>query len=153
MPGYVPSPYDGDLMLVPTMDGGDIIITGGQPQMDDGIWTAVYVSLFGADYWGNAIATSQSQVLNSRVEAILNGKWAGLQTMNAVQQAALDALAWMITDGVATAVTAVGAITAPNTIMLTVGITQPGSGPAYQKYQLNWSNQQAQVQAMGAVFY
>jgi phage gp46-like protein len=143
---YTPSPFEGDLMLFPTMDGGDIQIIGGQPIMDPGMSTAVYISLFGQDFWGNSIAPDNSHKLNSKLETIVAGKFKGTQTQNDIQAAALTALQWMIEDGVASAVTALATIPAPDQIMLTVGITQPGAGtPAYLKYLLNWTNQAAQV--------
>ncbi len=142
--GYTPNPYEGDLWLFPTMDGGDIQIMGGQPTMDDGLSSCVYISLFGQDFWGNAIAPDNSHKLNSTLETIVNGKFKGTQTQLDVQAAALVALQWLIDDGVASAVTAVATIPAPNQIMLTVGITQP-NGTQNLKYLINWTNQAAQV--------
>ena len=138
------SPYEGDLMLIPTMDGGDIQVQGGQPTMDGGLSTAVYISLFGHDFWGNAIAPDNSHKLNSTLEALIADKFRGTQTQLDVQAAALTALQWLIDDGVASAVTATATIPAPNQIMLVVGITQP-SGTQNLKYLINWTNQAAQV--------
>lgn len=140
-----PTPFDGDLMLYPTMDGGDVILRGGQPNMDDGLSTAAYISLFGGDYWGNSIAPDNSHKLTGNVQKVMDGKFKGPQTLLDLQAAAQTDLQWMLDDGVASSVTAVATLPLPNQALLVVTITQPGSGVQALKYAINWTNQGAQV--------
>lgn len=138
--------YDGDVRLHPTPDGGAIFFEGGQPAMDSGLQTAVYLSLFTApDWWaasllpvpvGSVLAEPPDEPLTNatRLEAI---------------EAARDALAWMIDKGLAESIVVSAEITAPGVLALSVEITEPGaSTPQTLRYRLNWAAESAYQEAL-----
>ena len=57
------SRYDGDIQIVHTDDGGAITFSSGQPDMEQGLATAVYISLFTEPgWWGNAVSSPDEQI-------------------------------------------------------------------------------------------
>jgi len=141
----VPDAYDGDIFIYPTADGGDINIQAGQPDMDRGLWTAVYLSLFSASgWWGNAIADE-----GEKAESTLDDAMTGMLTPSTrqdIEEAARKALAWMVTAGIAASVTVAASITTATMLSLVVTVAQPNADPLTYKFALNWA---AQRVAMG----
>jgi len=137
--------YDGDVFIYPTADGGDINIQAGQPDMDRGLWTAVYLSLFSAsDWWGNALAGD-----GEAAESTLDAALVGLLTPSVrqdVEEAARKSLAWMIAAGLASAVTVVATIPSASVLSLVVTIAQPATDPTVYRFAMNWATQRV---AMG----
>ena len=135
--------YDGDIMLYPTEDGGDINVPNGQPDMDAGLWTAVYLSLFSGAWWGNAIATQAGQFTAS-VEELMRVD--SNRTRLDVEEAARAALRWLTDEGIASAVEVQATIPATGRIDLVVTIMEPAAEPEVLRYKINWAGQRA---AMG----
>ncbi len=138
--------YDGDVKLYPTEDGGQITLKNGQPYMDDGMETAVYISLFSGDYWGNAIS-ERDEKLESKLESLYSRTLTN-QTRLDAEQYALQALAWMKRQGIAAKIEAEASIPRTGMLGLVIKIYQPDvDDPLILKYQINWANQQI---SMGA---
>jgi phage gp46-like protein len=135
--------YDGDLMLYPTPDGGDINLVGGQPDMDAGLWTAIYLSLFSGKWWGNAISEQAARFADS-IEAVIRTD--SNRDRLDVEEAARKALQWLLDEGIASAVDVQATIPATGWIALAVTITEPGAEPAVLRYKINWAGQRV---AMG----
>lgn len=135
--------YDGDLMLYPTPDGGDINLVGGQPEMDAGLWTAVYLSLFSGKWWGNAISEQAARFADS-IEAVIRTD--SNRDRLDVEEAARKALQWLLDEGIASAVDVQATIPATGWIALTVTITEPGAEPAVLRYKINWAGQRAAME-------
>jgi phage gp46-like protein len=135
--------YDGDLMLYPTPDGGDLNIIGGQPDMDAGLWTTVYLSLFSGVWWGNALSEQAEQLADSIEAVMLDDSNQG--RLN-VQEAARAALRWLVDDGIAAAVDVEATIPTAGWIALTITITEPAADPTVLRYKINWAGQRT---AMG----
>jgi phage gp46-like protein len=135
---------DGDIRLTPTADGGDITWTNGQPDMDQGIETAVYLSLFsGPDWWGNAIA-GQYERAESALEALLS-RTLTVQTMLDAEEAARQALAWMVPAGVAAKVAVSASLPALGWLALQVTVTQPAGDEVTTRYAINWAAQEVRA--------
>ena len=101
---------------------GDIAVSGGDLARDDGLRTAVLISLFtdalarpddeipdGTDdrrgWWGNLpLAGEPADPIGSRLWLLARAKRTE-ETRRRAQTYAQDALAWMVADGVAAAVT------------------------------------------------
>ncbi len=137
--------YDGDVKLIPSQDGGQITIDKGQPVMDAGLETTAYLSLSSGDYWGNAIS-ERDEKTESKLETLFS------QTLNNqvrldAEEYALQALAWMMRQGIATKIEAEASIPRTGFLGLAITITQPDGTIAELKYQINWANQQV---SMGA---
>lgn len=135
--------YDGDLLIYPTDDGGDINVVGGQPDMDAGLWTAVYLSLFTGDWWGNALSDAAARYAASVEDSIRTDSNA--DRLN-VQEAARRALQWLVDDGIAESITVDATIPSGGRLNLTITVQEPAGDPAVLRYEINWAGQRA---AMG----
>lgn len=130
-----------DLYLIPTSSGGDITITDGQPQMTSGIETAVYLSLFTAGYWGNAISDEQyaSEMEDLFARPLTN------QTRLAVMDEAKRLLAWMVENGIAQEIEVRAEIPSVGVLHLAITIHEPGGAEETIAYALNWEAQEASL--------
>lgn len=128
--------YDGDVRLSHTPEGGAITMQAGQPIMDAGLETAVYISLFTRKgWWGN----EPGEDIGSDLEEILR---AGVTpaTVNAAVNAARSALAWLKDIGAASEIEVSAESLDAVTIGLSITITEPGKTTAATKrYVLSWS--------------
>ena len=139
-------PYDGDVRLTPTADGGDITLLGGQPDMDQGLETAVYISLFsGPAWWGNLAGTLDERAV-SDFESLLSMTLTN-QTRLDAEEYARQALAWMTRSGIAAKVSVAATLPALGWLVLAVTIEQPGTDPVVLRYQINWAAQRARMGA------
>ena len=132
---------DGDIRVTPTLDGGRIDMTGGQPAMDPGLMTAVYLSLFTEPgYWG---ASLLPVAVGSGIPALFDEPLTNA-TRLAVIEAARNALAWMIAQGVAESVEPEATITGPGSLSLEIAIQQPApASPLTLRYRMSWAEQAA----------
>jgi len=137
---------DGDVRLTPTADGGDITLLGGQPDMDQGLETAVYVSLFsGPAWWGN-LSGALDERAESNLESLLSQTLTN-QTRLDAEEYARQALAWMLRSGIAAKVTVAATLPTLGWLVLSIVIEQPGTDPAVLRYQINWAAQRARTGA------
>jgi phage gp46-like protein len=141
--------FDGDIRLSLSQDGGIIKIRGGQPDMDDGLTTAVNISLFSqGDWWGNALADDGEEVgstfLDSLAAPLTN------QARLDVIESAKRALAWMTDTGIAGSVDVQATIPAIGRLDLSITIRQPERAPTVFRYTVNWQNQRVILQEAAA---
>ena len=137
---------DGDVRLTPTADGGDITLLNGQPDMDQGLETAAYISLFsGPAWWGNLAGTLDERA-ESELEDLLSQTLTN-QTRLDAEEYARRALVWMTRSVIAARVTVEATLPALGWLALTVTITQPGTDPQVLRYQINWAAQRARMGA------
>ncbi len=136
------SRYDGDVAVRHSLDDGTVTIESGQPVMEQGLSTAVYLSLwtdFG--WWGNALASDPEQI-GSSCGALENEPLTNRVRLD-FEEAARQALAWMVTSGVARSVRVEAAILSPIVLGLTVVIEEPDGTTATSRYRVNWAGQRA----------
>ena len=92
-------------------DGGEIDVVNGEPALDDGIETAVYLSLFGGNeddpgldgdtsrqWWGNAAEPVASRRYRSETQYVLHALAAVPANLRRVEDAAVRDLQWMVTE-------------------------------------------------------
>lgn len=136
---------EGDPKLYDAGDSTDLSIVNGQPVMDEGLENAVYLSLFtGPLWWGDAVSETSEQY-GSLLESVLTRTLTN-QTRLDAEQYARDALAWLVSEGVAKAVTVTGTIPAVGLLGLTIAIEQPDQTITI-KYQINWRTMAVRVGA------
>jgi len=136
--------YDGDVRLTNTEDGGSIEFRAGQPIMDAGIETAAYISLFTARaWWGNDPGSD----IGSDLETILQGRLTSA-TLNAARDEIQRALAWLISDGVASSVEVTAEPAGIDIVLITITITEPARlSPSTLRYRLNWDAERSHLEA------
>ena len=66
--------FFGDVFLTEGEIGGNIQYQNGQPILDGGLETFIYISLFSTDYWGNEIVNNDAEILESGLDDLLNSK-------------------------------------------------------------------------------
>jgi phage gp46-like protein len=135
--------YDGDLQLQHTEDGGDIEFVAGQPRMDGGIETAVYISLFTErGWWGNAAGDEAGSNLESILSDTLTTK-----TLNTAADEIRRALEWLISDGVASSVDVTVSAIGVYSVLLEIIISEPDAlTPTTIRYRLNWDALRARME-------
>ena len=133
--------FDGDVALIMTQDGGEIIYTGGQPLMDvGGLENAVNISLFtDINWWGNALEESEpDKQIGSGFEDNIRSKAVTIAYLRDVENAARDALQWMINQKIAQSIKATATWPEHNTVDLEILITKPDGDNVSFRYSLNW---------------
>jgi phage gp46-like protein len=124
-----------DVLLYQTVDGGEVTCEAGQIELDDGVATATYLSLFGGneddsgddadkavEWWGNKVETDATKKLRSRVQNLLRSIAASSGNLRRIEDAANLDLAWMVETQLATVARASASIPALNWIKLDVKI-------------------------------
>lgn len=136
----MPDIYSGDFRLSHTEDGGDIRFVAGQPAMDAGLETAAYISLFSERRWLGD--TDFGSDLESILRAPLTSK-----TLNAASDEARRALAWLVSDGIASAVEVTATALGVDSIQLSIVVTEPDeTTAATSRYRLNWDAERAHLE-------
>src|SRR5690349_9962902 len=128
-----------DIALHQLDDGGEMDIVNGAPVMDDGIATAVYLSLFGGNeddsgleadaasqWWGNVDEPNGARRYRSEVQFLLHALPAVPANLRRVEDAALRDLNWMV-DELGATLAARATIPALDTIRLQVAVEIDGT--------------------------
>lgn len=119
----------------------DLGLLGADLATDDGLRTAIIISLFSdrlaradddlpdntADrrgWWGDSFPQFDGDLIGSRLWLLDRAKEVPA-TLTSAQDYAVEALAWLIEDGLATTVSAEAVWTAPGALGLTVTVTRP----------------------------
>lgn len=135
--------FDGDIAYVLGLDGGEIFYSGGQPVMDaGGLENAVNISLFsGEGWWANALNENEpDKQIGSDFEIRVRPKAINNAYLRTVEDAAKNALQWMINQKIAATITPTATWPELNQVDLEILIIKPDSVNVILKYQLNWEN-------------
>jgi phage gp46-like protein len=143
--------FEGDLLLVETEDGGNVLISDGLFQNDRSFDTAVYLSLFGGNrndngkvknnktWWGNTLrGTPENEKLVSRFQAIISGLPMTTKNILEAEDAARLDLKWITDEGIADKIEATGRAQSRNRFILTVRIIAGGAELYANAFPLFW---------------
>jgi len=132
-----------DVALRNTDDGGEITMENGLLVMDDGLYVAVYLSLFGGNvddsgadgdkpkqWWGNLSEAEPENTYRSETQAALNSLPLVPASLRQIQDAIGRDLAWMVPDEVE-AVDATVTMPALNTVKMTIELSVDGTKHVY----------------------
>ena len=137
-----------DVLVYQTNDGGEIICEAGQIAMDDGVQTAVFLSLFGGneddsgdddgkakEWWPNKTETDANKKFRSRTHYLLRSIALTSGNLQLIEDAAALDLQWMLDTKLADFVGASASIPALNWIRIDVKIEIQGKAfaPAFAK--------------------
>jgi phage gp46-like protein len=124
-----------DVYLFHGPDGGDITFTNGEPVLADGLETAAYLSLFGGNaedtglpgglsqqWWGNCEEPVPERWLRSETQYLLATLIPNTGNLGRIESAANNDLAWLVSSGIASAVSAVASMPARNRIGLAITV-------------------------------
>jgi phage gp46-like protein len=135
--------YDGDVQVVHSLDGGAITFRSGQPDMEGGLSTAVYLSLWTEPgWWPIPLMPVEERIEEDSLEELeiepLTNK-----VRQDYEERARKRLAWMVTQGVAKSVTVAASILSQIALGLDVTIEEPDGTTGNLRYRVNWKGQRA----------
>jgi phage gp46-like protein len=147
-----------DAAMVMTEFGGDLVLFGFDLQRDDGLETAVIISLFTdrrasaeqippeypqddlRGYWGDITNASASDQTGSLLWLLAREKELP-QTLSRAEQYCREALAWMIDDLVSTRVEVTASYYSRGWMLLVIDIYRPTGQAVRFQYNYEWSAQ------------
>lgn len=135
----------GDIAIFQTPDGGDISIINGEPVMDGGFESAVYLSLFAGGENTHWIEEYQdkSEKLNSRFYNFINGNAKSVENLNRAEELAKQDLNWFLTDGIADTLNLTITSTDKSRILLSYELLLDGKKLSENTYNINWGYQES----------
>lgn len=136
-------PRQGDLYLFPTFDGGDISVTNGEPVMDQGFESAVYISLEGVDEnWYANEFLSPNQQLRSRFAEYRKGRELTSGVINTSIDLIKQDLKWLIDTSAVDTIDVDMSIVARNRVEIFISIRIGQKTLTLSPFQLNWNAQE-----------
>lgn len=144
--------FQGDVLLLSTPDGGDLLIKDNFVVGTGGFETAVFLSLAGGNaddngtestrrkgWWGNALEPDEpNRRLVSRLQNIIRGLPATPNNLNKAIQAAKDDLSWFIEEGIADTIEIDGSIPSKNRLELDIRVLKDEKTLSEIKFEENW---------------
>ncbi len=139
----------GDVHLFQTIEDGEITVENGLVQMDGGLETAAYLSLFGGNenddglegnvnnWWANFSENETSRQYRSETQFIIRENVLTSLTLLRIEQAAIRDLQWFLDEGVANEVNVTATIPKLNTLKLDIEINALGNVSNFQFVE-NW---------------
>jgi len=136
--------FQGDPALYMDENGSRMVFRGGQPEMDRGLENAVKISLFTRPGWaGNTLFDLDDEKIGSDFEDT-NETPITVQSLADREDAVQKALAWMISQGLASDIGVTISNPAGQILLYNILITPPGRDSfeiLIQKNGLNWIEQ------------
>lgn len=150
-----------DIRLTWNVFAADFTIVANDLEADDGLETAVLVSLFtdrravnddlipdGTDdqrgWWGDSFAAQANDLIGSRLWLLSREKQQQSVLVRA-QEYAREALQWLLDDRVSDRIDVTAEIVRTGVLGLLVVIHRPQRAPAEFRYDFNWQAQQARA--------
>lgn len=132
----------GDLYLFNTFDGGEIAVTNGQPVMDQGFESAVYITLEGASdpWWANEFLL-ENQKIESRFARFRKGRPLTSGVINTSVDLIKQDLQWLKRVKAADELIVDMIIIARNTVQIDIAIRIGNETIKLSPFQLNWQAQ------------
>ena len=143
--------FEGDVLLIETPDGGDIVLESGLVKPCRDFSTAVYLSLFGGNkddagtvknrhtWWANTLKeTQENEKMVSRFQAVIAGLPLSVKNIRKAEAAAALDLEWLKIEGVADEIIAEGKTKGKNTFVLRVEIKNKGQLLYQKEFALLW---------------
>lgn len=148
-------PYEGDFF------GGDLVLDYGDLALEDGLITAVLISLFTdrraepgdvlpdaasgpRGWWGDGL-NKDGDLIGSRLW-LLEREKVTPETRQRYEDYARESLAWLLTDGLAKAVDVSAAWGQGGLLILSVDITRPDN--VHVKYSHTWDCQKKSIEVI-----
>lgn len=145
------SDFEGDVLLIETPDGGDVVVEDGLIKPCKDFSSAVYLSLFGGNkaddgkvknsrtWWGNVLEDlSEDEKMISRFQAVVLGMPLSVKNMREAERAASLDLNWFIEKKIADEIKTSGRIKERNNFLLSVEIKKEGKTLYDEEFALLW---------------
>ncbi|MGP1427463.1 MAG: hypothetical protein ACTTKB_04510 [Treponema sp.] len=145
--------FAGDVLLIETPDGGDIVLEDGRVKPCKDFSTAVYLSLFGGNkddagtvknrrtWWANTLReTPEGEKMISRFQAIITGLPLSVKNIRKAETAAVLDLEWLKNEGAADEIIVEGKTRGKNIFVLKIEIKNSGKNLYEKEFSLLWEN-------------
>jgi len=141
--------YEGDVLLFNTVDGGEINVVDGQPEMTGGFETAVYLSLFGGNedddgrpnnpktWWPNVEEEDPSKRYVSETQNLLLGLPLTSGNLLKVEEAVKRDLQWMKNENIISKLEVFASIPDVDKINISITIEAEGKEENFN-FTINW---------------
>lgn len=132
-----------------THDGGDINVVGGLVEMNGGLESAAYLSLFGGNeddtglvgasftWWGNLIEDKPERQYRSKTQYLLQALPLTTHNLTRLEDAALSDLDWFLSGNIASSVEVEARLVGLNRISFLVSIRAEGLENTFE-FTENW---------------
>ena len=132
--------YNGDVLIQMNPDTLelDMVYKNGQPEMTQGFETCLVLAIFGEDCVQNGMTTDTNEKFNSTFPEVTRRKNVSENVKNDGIKAIERALAFMVTERMASSITVTGEIVGVHTIAWYIDVVAPGGNG--KQYELNWIN-------------
>ncbi len=149
-----------DIAMALTESGGDLVLFGYDVQRDDGLETAVIISLFTdrrataeqipaelaqddlRGYWGDITVTENASPTGSLLWLLAREKQT-TQTLSRAEQYCREALKWMLDDLVATSIVVAAEYITREAMLILIDIYRPDGSAVRYRYNYEWAAQAA----------
>ena len=133
---------EGDVILELGADGFELPCEHGLVSMGGGLSTAVLLSLLGGneagEWWGNLLTSPQARKIQSDTLRLISSEPMTSGNLRRLESAIVSDLAWLISEQVASSVTATARATAAGRVSASVDIVSPTGESSAYKYSINW---------------
>lgn len=143
--------FEGDMLLIDTLEGGDAVLENGVIKNDPTFSTAVYLSLFGGNkddagkvktgstWWGNTLRELEPhEALTSRFQNVICALPMTVKNIRVAEEAARLDLAWIVEDDIADEITTSVTSEGAKRFRLVVGMKKAGMELYSGAYGLLW---------------
>lgn len=135
---------EGDLALFNTITAGDILSENGEPRMEQGLGTAVLISLFSGQkdkFWGDKLSNDPSENYGGDFEVLADELDATVENALKLEEAILSDLQWMKDEEIADKIEVTSSIENGDNIFFVLVITRPSEESEEFKFSNNWTGQ------------
>lgn len=135
---------EGDIYLFDTLDGGEILIKNGEPEMDGGFESAVYLSYFGQSktpWWANE-HLNESEKITSQFYPFILGTPKTTQSINKAEELASQDVQWFVDEGICDNISVEIKSLSANSVSLETTLLANKNILFKNEYQVNWGFQQ-----------
>lgn len=135
---------EGDLALFNNRTNGEIVSENGEPKMEQGLETTVYISLFSGpegEFWGNELNINPNEHYGGEFEALAESLDVTVENVLEMQEAILNDLEWMKDEGIAVKINVTSSIENSENVFFEVTIEQPDDEAELIKFTNNWTGQ------------
>ena len=139
--------HDGDLGLFNLPDGGEIACVNGQPILDGGFETPVFISLFSGrkeDWWANLIIEDDGEKIGGEFESLIEAIVLIPVKLPDIEQAIKNDLAWFINDKLAQSFVITLSIPQVNLLAVNILFMLENEKTVSTNFNFNWHVQRTE---------
>ncbi len=139
-----------DFLMIENGDGGELDISAdGDIILNNTLYNAVYLSIFGGKAFYDVFDTEDTETDNDDIEAELK-RPVTVPNLNNLASLAVSKLNWMINAGIVKNVDASANARIDKITELIITITRPDD--VTEKYGINWDREQSELKRFGEIY-